>query len=99
MLGEVLGLAAHLVVLDIGSRNDVKPCAAGLERAAAGERVGLVGDAAAMDRLAMHAVALVVVHLRDRRVDRNLVEVRAAEPRDLRVDVGVNAAGEQRIVA
>ena len=51
-----------------------------------------------MDRLAMHAVALVVVHLRDRRVDRDLVEVRPAEPRDLRVDVRVDAAGEQRIV-
>ena len=51
-----------------------------------------------MDRLPMHAVALVVVHLRDRRVDRNLVEVRAAEPRDLRVDVGVDAARQQRIV-
>ena len=51
-----------------------------------------------MDRLTMHAVALVVVHLRDRRVDRDLVEVRAAEPRDLGVDVRMNAAGEQRIV-
>ena len=40
----------------------------------------------------MHAVALVVVHLRDGRVDRDLVEVRAAEPRDLGVDVGVDAA-------
>ena len=47
----------------------------------------------------MHAVALVVVHLRDRRIDRDLVEVRAAQPRDLRVDVRVDAAGEQRIVA
>ena len=45
-----------------------------------------------MDRLAVHAVALVVVHRRDRRVDRDLVEVRAAEPRDLRVDVRVDAA-------
>ena len=33
-----------------------------------------------------------------RRVDRDLVEVRPAEPRDLRVDVGMDAAGEQRIV-
>ena len=76
----------------------MKPTRARLERAAAAERVRLVGHAAALDRLPMHAVALVVVHLRDRRVDRNLVEVRAAEPRDLRVDVGVDAAGEQRIV-
>jgi hypothetical protein len=28
----------------------------------------------------MHAIALIVVHLRDRRVDRDLVEVRPAEP-------------------
>ena len=33
----------------------------------------------------MHAVALVVVHGCDRRVDRDLVEVRSAESRDLRV--------------
>jgi hypothetical protein len=46
----------------------------------------------------VHAVALVVVHLRDRRVDRDLVEVRPAEARDLRVHVRVDAAGEQRIV-
>ena len=76
----------------------MKPLRAGLERAAAAERVRLVGDAAARDGLAMHAVALVVVHLRDGRVDRDLVEVRAAEPRDLRVDVRMDAAGEQRIV-
>ena len=36
----------------------------GLEGAAAAERVGLVGDAAAVDGLAMEAVALVVVRLR-----------------------------------
>ena len=70
----------------------MKPARAGLERTAAAERVRLVGDATARDRLAVHAVALVVVHLRDRRVDRDLVEVGAAEPRDLRVDVGMDAA-------
>jgi hypothetical protein len=32
-----------------------------------------------MHGLAVHAVALVVVHRRQRRVDRNLVEVGAAE--------------------
>src|SRR4051812_20969990 len=46
----------------------------------------------------MKAVALIVVDRRNRRVDRNLVEVRTAESGDLRVDVGVNAAGEQRVV-
>ena len=51
-----------------------------------------------MDRLTVHAVTLVVVHLRDGRIDRDLVEVRTAQPRDLRVDVRVNATGQQRIV-
>jgi hypothetical protein len=47
----------------------------------------------------MHAIALVVVDLRDRCVDRDLVEVGPTEARYLRVDVGVNTAREQRIVA
>src|SRR6185503_15447128 len=69
-----------------------------LERTAAGKRVRLVGDSAARERLTMHAVALVVVHRRDRRVDRYLVKIRSAEPADLRVDVGMQPAGEERIV-
>lgn len=40
----------------------------------------------------MHAVALVVMDLRDRRVDWDFVEVRAAKPRNLRIGRGVNAA-------
>ena len=51
-----------------------------------------------MNRLAVHAIALVVVDLGDRRVDRDLVKVRTTQPRDLGIDVGVNAAGQQRIV-
>ncbi len=47
----------------------------------------------------MEAIALVVVHRRDWRVDRDLVEVRSAEPRDLRVDIRMDASGQQRIVA
>ncbi len=87
VVGELLRLAAHLVVFDrLGKRHEALH--AGLERTAAAERVRLVGHAAARDRLAVHAVALVVVHLRDRRVDRNLVEVRAAEAGQLRVEVG-----------
>src|SRR4030095_8116259 len=46
----------------------------------------------------MHPVTLVVVHLSDRRVDRNLVKVGSTETRDLRIDVRVDAAREQRIV-
>ena len=46
----------------------------------------------------MHAIALVVVHLRDGRVDGYLVKVGPAETGDLRVHVGVDSSGEQRIV-
>ena len=92
------GLAAHLV-FDHRLRERDEAAHARLERAAAAERVRLVGDATARDRLAMQAVALVVVHLRDRRIDRNLVEVRAAEARQLGVEIRMVAALQQRIVA
>ncbi|MGY4515198.1 hypothetical protein ACVWWW_000766 [Lysobacter sp. HA18] len=46
----------------------------------------------------MEAVALVVVDRRDRRVDRNLVEVRPTKTRELCIDVRMDAPGEQRIV-
>ena len=39
----------------------------------------------------MHAIPLVVMHLRDRRVDGDFVEIRAAQARDLGIDVRVNA--------
>ncbi len=51
-----------------------------------------------MQRLAVQAVALVVLHRRQRRVDRDLVEIGAAEPGELRIHVGVDAAGKQGIV-
>ena len=57
---------------------DTKPCAApAWNGQPPASEFGSYDDAAAVDRLAVHAVALVVVHLRDRRVDRDLVEVRA----------------------
>ena len=52
-----------------------------------------------MNRLPVHAVALVVVDLSDRRVDGDLVEVGPTETGNLRVDVGVNPARQQGIVA
>jgi hypothetical protein len=51
-----------------------------------------------MDRLAMEAVALVVVRLRDGGVDGDLVEVRAPEAEQLRVEVRVDSPGEQGVV-
>ncbi len=97
VLGEQLGLAAHFTAFDVfGIR--VETARAGLEGAAAGQRIGLVVDAAAVDGLAVEAVALVVVHLRHRRIDRDLVEVRPAQARELGVDVGVDAPLQQRVV-
>ena len=81
VIGEPLGFAADLVVaLLAGFRKRDEACRAGLERTAATQRIGLVRDPAAVDRLTMHAVTLVVVNLRDRRVDGNLVEVGTAQP-------------------
>ena len=80
-------------------RDEAAHRAAGLERAAAADRVRVVGGLAGVDGLAHEAVALVVVQRRHRPVDRDLVEVGAAEPRELRVGVGEQAPLQQRIVA
>jgi hypothetical protein len=99
MVGEPFGLASHLVRLRTELfRERHEACGTRLERTSAAERVRLVRDAAAGDRLAVHPVTLVVVHLRDRCIDRNLVEVWPAQTRNLRIDVGVDAPREQRIV-
>ena len=63
------------------------------------ERVRLVAHAAGIDLLAHEPVALVVVRRGDRPVDRDLVEVRAAEPDQLRVGVREQPALQQRVVA
>ena len=74
MLGELLRLAAHLVDRRIVGldrlRKGHESFRAGLERAAAAERIRLIGNPSAGDGLAVHAVALVVVHRRERRIDR-----------------------------
>ncbi len=47
----------------------------------------------------MNTVTLVVVYGCQRGIDRQLVEISAPETRYLRVDIGMVAAGQQRIVA
>ena len=79
MVRELFGLAAQLVVVHwFGKRR--KAQLAGLERTSTAERVRLVSDATAGDRLPLYAIALIVVDLSDRGVDRQFMKVRAAEP-------------------
>src|SRR5262249_14108344 len=58
------------------------------ELRAVAQRVRFVGDAAARDGRAVHAVPLEVVHRADAAVDRELVEIGAAQARELRVEIG-----------
>ena len=51
-----------------------------------------------MQRLTMHAIALVVLYRGKRRIDRDFVEIGAAESRDLRIRIGMDSTGEQRII-
>ena len=102
VVGKFLGLGPHLGLLFFGPKflgyGHKALRTTGLKRAAATQGVGLVGDAPAWDGLAVHAVALVVVDRCERRVDGEFVEVGAAQARDLGVDVGVDATGQQRVV-
>ena len=71
---------------------------AGEERAAAVERVRPVRRDAAVDGVLVEAVAEHVVDRRVRPVDRDLVEVRPAEPGQLGVEVGEQPRLQQRVV-
>src|SRR5207245_1319778 len=65
VVGELPGLATQLV-RGHRLRERHEALRPGLERAAASERVRFVGNATAVQRLAMQPVALVVVHRGDR---------------------------------
>src|ERR1700761_5202649 len=84
VLREALGLAADLidgiVVFCDGLGERYETLRPRLKRAAAAEGVRLVGHPAARARLPMHPVALIVVDCGQRRVDRDLMKVRAPEP-------------------
>jgi len=60
--------------------------------------VGLICHAPLVDTLAVHAVALEIVHRADRPVDRNFVKVGAAQTRDLRIGVREQPALKQWVV-
>ena len=70
----------------------------GVEGATAVERVGPVRRDATVHGILVEAVAEHVVDRGVRPVDRDLVEVRAAEPGQLGVDVGEEPGLEQRVV-
>src|SRR5690554_7367395 len=97
MLGELLRLAGQLHAGHRLGEGD-KARLAGLERATAGQGVGLVGYLASVDGLTMQAIALVVVDRDPRRVDGDFMEVRPTQARQLGVLIGVDAPRQQRIV-
>jgi len=46
----------------------------------------------------VHAIALIVLYCSQRRIDRDLVEVGAAQSRDLRIDIRMDSTTEQRVI-
>lgn len=61
VLGELFRLAANFVVRD-GLGEGHEACGAGLKRASTRQGIRFVSHASAIERLTMHAIALVVVH-------------------------------------
>ena len=52
-----------------------------------------------MQGLTVHTITLIVRHWRNRRVDGYLMEIRAAKPGNLRIDIGMYTASQQRVIA
>ena len=69
-----------------------------LKRAAAAQACSAHMPLAFVDRLPHMRVALIVVNGRDRAIDRNLVKIRTAQTRKLRVEIRKQPALQQRIV-
>jgi hypothetical protein len=74
-------------------RDEAAHRAAGLHGTAASDRVRVVGGLAGIDGLPHEAVALIVVQWRHRPIDRDLVEVGAAEAEELGIGVGEQTPG------
>ena len=97
VVGKGLGAGSELVAaIERGMRGEAE--AGILARRVGGEAVGLVRDLALVDVHPPDTIALKVAHRTLRTIDRNLVEVRATQPQQLRVGVGEQAALQQRIV-
>ncbi len=90
-------IAAHFVRCN-RLREAGEACRTSLVWHTAAQRIRFVVHAAAVDGLAMETVALVVLDLDDRRVDRDLVEVRAAQTGQLGILVREVTTLQQRIV-
>ena len=98
MVREPLRIAAYFVP-GHGLAKGGKTGCARLERAAAAEGIRLICNPAPVDGLTVHAIALVVMNLGNRRIDGDFVKIRAAQPGYLGIHVRVDAACKQRVVA
>ena len=100
VIEEACAALAHFRAVDRLRKSDVAAGrGVGLRGKVVAEAVRAVTDLARADRLAHVAVALVVVHGGEWPVDRDLVEVGAAEPDQLRVRVREQPALQERVVA
>ena len=80
MVSKLFRLSAHLIFEHrLWERH--KSHLSRLIGATSTQRIRLVRHAAAVNCLSVHPVTLVVVHLRDGRVDRDLVKIRPAQAR------------------
>src|SRR5690606_10207774 len=100
VIAEALAAIADLCPVDaFGMRNEAALAHHRLERAAVAKGVGIMSGLSDVDRLAVDAVALVVMNRGDGPVDRDLVEIGTAEPRKLGVEIGEQPSLEKRVVS
>ena len=98
-VGVVGPALAHLRAHDLAGHVLVAAVlGGGQEGAAAADAVGQVRRATGVDSLLREAVAAEVVDRRVGSVDRDLVEVGTAQPRELGVEVAEQAGVHQRVV-
>jgi hypothetical protein len=101
MIGETVGADAQLAA-DLAAAFLRRKGAKAARRIFPGSRrieaVGLIGHPARNRVHPAHAVALEIAHRTARPIDRQFVEICAAEPADLRVGIGEQPALQQRVV-
>ncbi len=100
VIGERIAAPAHLggALRGLFRVAQMRIGLASQERAAAAHAIRLIAGASLHHRLAHEAVALVAVDRAQWTVDRQLVEIGAAQARELRIQVGEQPPLQQRVI-